>query len=1139
MSRRGRAGGSFRRLSAVVLAAAMLFTQSLPLSAHTDGRAAAGLEAAGGSSGEGTESGKEAFGLEEGLDPVSTTGSQYDFNAELLDDMGRYPGVYEVTPTVSENIQTIGIESISNKTLENAPTTESPAIIMGAAVPYEKKTGPTEFTQISGGSLYAPYSYFRYEIIEEANLNGTGTHKKMSGFDGTYVIIRVDVSEIIKNAPDNSFLHVKQDHNKALMVKIGQEISDGVGTFSDAMGNKTYSYSLSGNAIAMKDKDGNYKEKPYLDIVLLSSGTLVQGADTGSSSPDPKAPLADFGLSLYIDQTADYDPEIVWNSSLGTAVDRKTGKAVTITEEETNAGITASDKVLAKYFDESKANEANSQISRYKIMGSDIELEMMVENEEGATTESGETEYWSLKKGMGYEKYNDHALKLICEAPLLTSINVSGSGRKVILDVNSFDIQLANHSETSAAAITVDGATLKIQDTFNTTGAELAVGNNATMMITNNGRLIIADSAQLEVEYDAASVSANAAPAQKLNNGVITVNNGGVIENHGIITVEGKEGKPQNAADAGAVVRDYSNAVITIGEKGTIENHGCMLVNGALYNLGSLKNYGKYSETITSNDPDKGTFTYHKGVQLSWKDDITQGHTAPGAMFNGVDEKGTVSTDAKLENEGDIVLIPGYFDNYASVDNKEAGRIYLCAVDEIVIPISPDADKPLVTEKRIDLGYSENSYFINTSTGIVGNSGEIRTADVEIVSNGRTGDIISDESRYFEDLNISSEGSVENCGLISVNALYAASEVTNSGNGMIGTVILRPGYDRSSDGRFTDSSSKKGSKVYNGSRTTTEGTDVWNYYRMKSLKVSDDTRVQTAKPGDRVNWTLTAEDDGQGKDVVYRVRGFSVNPAVFFGYTDIHPGESLEITSPVLPNIHGNAVFSFISDNGSDEAGSDSDNAVVKVTGDGFIRPLAVQGPGEDRHLVYNGEDQKLATQGYIPPGGRVMYKFKGDAEDKFSTQIPTAKNAGTYKVDYKAVKSDGAVVPGTTGEITVTIDKREAYIAADDRICKKGAEAKTLTYVSYGIVKGDEAALAITPKCPDFNGNTVGVYEINISYEPNDNYNFKTFGGTCTVIDTPAEFEVGVQAVMDGFGLGKTISVNIAYKTDDESKVS
>lgn len=67
-----------------------------------------------------------------------------------LKSSSAYPGVYYVKAEPGDSGATIGIPSLDKNTL-NAPTTESPAIIMGAAVPYEVKTGPTSFTPLAGG----------------------------------------------------------------------------------------------------------------------------------------------------------------------------------------------------------------------------------------------------------------------------------------------------------------------------------------------------------------------------------------------------------------------------------------------------------------------------------------------------------------------------------------------------------------------------------------------------------------------------------------------------------------------------------------------------------------------------------------------------------------------------------------------------------------------------------------------------------------------------------------------------------------------------------------------------------------------------------------------------------------------------
>ena len=264
--------------------------------------------------------------------------TSYDRNAGIIDG-DNLPGVYAVKAQKGDRALTMGIPSIAKQNLEDGPTTQSPAIITGAAVPYEVKTGATEFTPIEGGALYAPYSSFRYQILEEANPNGAdGTHKKMSGFDGTYYILRVDVSELIAGAPEGSYLHVKQDGNKALLVAIGQTIGDGSAYFVDSTGSKAGAYSLDNAAASLKDKDGYDMNTPYIDVVLISSGTVIAGADTGST--DPATPTADVGLSFYVDQVGDYDPSLVYDPAAPAPTDPN--------------APTHEQLMMKKYFDESK-----------------------------------------------------------------------------------------------------------------------------------------------------------------------------------------------------------------------------------------------------------------------------------------------------------------------------------------------------------------------------------------------------------------------------------------------------------------------------------------------------------------------------------------------------------------------------------------------------------------------------------------------------------------------------------------------------------------------------------------------------------------------------------------------------------------
>lgn len=1041
---------------------------------------------------------------------------QYTRNAVIMDKT-KLPGVYAVKAVKGDKKDadkaTLGIPSLAKQNLQSAPTTESPAIIQGAAVPFEKRVNTAtkiEFIKISDEPICAPYSKFRYKLMDEANTNTTGeTHKKISGFDGTYVIMRIDVSDLIKDAPEGSYLHVKQENNKAMLTAVGQEPLSLEGEFSsvnftDNTGTRAACYSLSNNSASLKDKDGISMDKPYVDVVMMSSGSIVAGADKGTTG----AVSADIPISFYVDQVKDYDPSIEWDSTTNTVINVETRETVT---DQTSGSVTktAQSMILDKYYNEAKAKEAglnDADITSYTAKGDDLELEVMVDETNVDT--STEKQYWSLRRAMDYQPYNKHTIRLMCEVPVLEGLlvedTVGSKDREVVLDVNSFDIQIANHKDKNLAGLTVKGATLTVKDDSNTTGAELAVGNNASMTITDGGKLVIDRTCQVEVEYDAASVSAGSVPQDNVDyaNGLITVNNGGEIENNGIITVEGKEGKAAGV-DAAMIIRDYKDARLTIGEGGTLTNNGCVLVNGALYNLGTIINNGRYRDVITSSDPDKGTFTYHMGMQLSWKDDVTQGQTQGGMLFNGADDDNKVYAAANIQNNGDIVLIPGYLYNFSRVDNT--GDIFMTSVDEVVIPITATQDAPTVTEERVKLGYPENSMFFNFKGSEFNNSGNVRTADFEITSNGRTGDLLSEVNPYYDELEIVNfGGKITNSGsgMIAVSCLRTYGEVSNSSNASFkGTfnvngaskelatkVIL--GSIADGTGSFIDSAKTKTDSIYNGAKTSVSGTDTWTFDKIKKLSVTPVSA--SVGSGETVTWTLHAEPETKGTGIKYLIIYGGDNKAdeCFTLYAD----EDLQKVSPKAPAAKYNLLYYFSPQN----AGSESTIAVIKVN-DGLSSKLGVVSPTVMQDLVYNGEDQELVTSGFTTDG--IMMYSLNDGE--YSVVRPKAKNAGTYKVSYKVVSDEtGSTVLDEGGSVNVTIAKRPLYMAADDRAGEKGASIKTLTYQAHGLMPADKDSLDIMLTTTAKSDSEEGSYPIKLTWKGSENYDYTNPDGSSRITD-------------------------------------
>lgn len=702
---------------------------------------------------------------EGGTEPQPTAPVSYDINAEQYKTPDDYAGVYVVdakpdninVSTDKENPTEIGIPSIADATLAEEPTTNPPAIIQGAAVGYEEKVGPTEYKTIREGKP-EPYTDYPVVIIEEKAQDGT-IHKKLSGFDGTYVILRMDVTDYFAGKDDTAVLHVKQEQNYAVIPLNGMlttEKVDAEHRFADGYGNFTASYKKSD----LIDKNDT-TNTPYVNVLLFSSGKLAAGADVGKEG----APTGDVPVKMYVDNTVDYNPDLHY--------------------DPLSTDVNHAQNVLAKFF-----KDAFESISNFLVKGSDLALETAVEGPDG--TGSDATTYWSLEKSIEKPYYDQEidknpaddgcgkTVKMICEVPVTNTLDLTGVGtqelKKRTLNVNSFDIQIANNTgketEEPVAGFNLKNAWLKIEDLSNTTGAEVAIGNNARFVVDEGGKLIIDKTCQLEIEWDGATPTPAAVEPQPkpdvLNNGILDLRKGGEIQNDGVITIEGPEGKPiepvqgQPAPDP-TKEKGYGELMIQDGAK--LTNNGCLIVYGKLYNYGTLVNNGKYSDTITGNDPDKGTYTYHKGIQISWKDDVTQSGVWPGVLINGKDKAGTIFENAIMTNAGDIVLVPGSLENYGKLINENGARILLATATEAIIPIVPDPQNPLIVTKRIQLNPVQISYLNNYGT--IDNYGAIAPATVALNNDGSFG-TLSIPGNLPWLFSINNQGIINNYGTIYV-----------------------------------------------------------------------------------------------------------------------------------------------------------------------------------------------------------------------------------------------------------------------------------------------------------------------------------------------------------------------------------
>ena len=152
----------------------------------------------------------------------------------------------------------------------------------------------------------------------------------------------------------------------------------------------------------------------------------------------------------------------------------------------------------------------------------------------------------------------------------------------------------------------------------------------------------------------------------------------------------------------------------------------------------------------------------------------------------------------------------------------------------------------------------------------------------------------------------------------------------------------------------------------------------------------------------------------------------------------------------------------------------------VTVTVNDKTTPV-VTAPTAKTRLVYNGADQVLIDAGSAT-GGTLQYSLASGSG--YSTELPKAKNAGTYTVYYKVIGNDGyADVPENS--VSVSVAKRAISVKADNKSMTANGTLPTFT-VTYGnFASGDSEATVIETKATAFctaDGTSTGSFPITVS---------------------------------------------------------
>ena len=197
-------------------------------------------------------------------------------------------------------------------------------------------------------------------------------------------------------------------------------------------------------------------------------------------------------------------------------------------------------------------------------------------------------------------------------------------------------------------------------------------------------------------------------------------------------------------------------------------------------------------------------------------------------------------------------------------------------------------------------------------------------------------------------------------------------------------------------------------------------------------------------------------------------------------------------------------------------------------------------------NLVYTGDALNLITAGVVD-GGSMQYKLGVDGI--WSSEIPTAKNAGEYTVYYKVLGDDSHsdLIDDETQQFTVTIAKADAQVAAPT--------AKTgLTYNGESqalVVAGSAIGATIKYKLGDGEWTTdipmaINAGEYTVIYKAVAAANYNVIDGEQQLTVTIAKADAQVTAPTAKTGLkyngesqalvvaGSAIGATIEYKLGD-----
>ena len=187
---------------------------------------------------------------------------------------------------------------------------------------------------------------------------------------------------------------------------------------------------------------------------------------------------------------------------------------------------------------------------------------------------------------------------------------------------------------------------------------------------------------------------------------------------------------------------------------------------------------------------------------------------------------------------------------------------------------------------------------------------------------------------------------------------------------------------------------------------------------------------------------------------------------------------------------------------------------------------------------LYDASTQALIAAGEAT-GGTMKYSLTSGSG--YSTELPTAKNAGTYTV-YYMVEGDATHNDVAEASVEVTVSKVGLTVTADNKAvtCGEAAPAYTATY--NGFVGGETEAVlggTLAFACGYTTTSAAGDYTITPSGLTSDNYTITFQTGTLTASKADAEVTTPPAAVNRSYDASTQALITAGTATGGTMKYS